>query len=290
MKDVPLKRRLLCCIVIIAVLAVVTPVTTSYYNKAVASTAPAIHTANTTDQIPVAEVEAAAPEVMSSIVIPPVVKTRNNLPILMYHQVGDGPNSLFVRDTEFYEQMKYLHDNQYMVVSLAEAAQMLKNKSIPEKTVALTFDDGYQTFYDKVWPVLKQYSFNATVFVITDKVDSAPFMNWDEIKTLSDSGVEIGCHTRTHPSLKSLASNRLGTEILQSRSAIEGNTETAVQTFCYPSGEYRQKAVDLIRQNGYTAAVTTKYGTAGYNNDMYLLPRVRISRGLTLQEFAARIK
>lgn len=276
--------------VIIAVLAVVTPVTTNYYNKAVASTASEIHIEKTPAEPAAVDAPAVPAPVKSNVQAEPVIKTRNNLPILMYHQVGDGPNSLFVRDQEFYDQMKYLNENQYVVVSLAQAAEMLRSRRIPEKTVALTFDDGYQTFYGKVWPVLKQYGFNATVFVITDKVNTPPFMNWDEIKILADDGVEVGCHTRTHPSLRSLASSKFDGEILQSRSAIEGNAHTAVQTFCYPSGEYRQGAVDMIRQNGYSAAVTTKYGTAGYNNDMYLLPRVRISRGITLQEFAARIK
>lgn len=290
MHEVSIKRRLFCCLVIMAVLAVVTPVTTNYYNKAIASTTPEIHIDRIAAEPAKSETVVAPATVNSSMPEPPVIKTRNNLPILMYHQVGDGPNSLFVRDQEFYDQMKYLYDNHYVVVSLAQAVEMLKNKSIPEKTVALTFDDGYQTFYGKVWPILQQYGFNATVFVITDKVNTPPFMSWDEIKTLADNGVEVGCHTRTHPSLRSLASSKLDAEILQSRSVIEGNTHTAVQTFCYPSGEYRQGAVDLIRQNGYTAAVTTKYGVARYNNDMYLLPRVRISRGITLQEFAARIK
>jgi len=283
-----MKRRLLCCAVIVAVLAVVTPVTTSFYERAIASAIPAIHTENRTIMPAVAEATAAP--VTSSVQALPPVKTRSNLPILMYHEVGDGPNSLFVRDSELNEQMRYLYDNKYTVVSLATAVEMLKNNCIPEKTVALTFDDGYQTFYGKVWPLLQQYGFNATVFVITNKVDAAPFMSWNEIKILADNGVEIGCHTHTHPSLKALDASKLPAEILQSRQYLESNTKTVVQTFCYPSGEYRQEAVDMIRQNGYTAAVTTKYGTASSNNDMYLLPRVRISRGLTLQEFAARIK
>lgn len=287
MDNVSMKSRLLCCLVVVLVLAAVTPITTSYYFVATASTAP-----DPPADSPMAK--PSMPEVTDPPVInaqvPSVIRTRNNLPILMYHQIGDGPNSLYVRDQEFNEQMKYLYDNQYQVVSLAQAAEMLRNRSIPEKTVALTFDDGYQSFYDKVWPLLKQYNFNATVFVITYRLNNAPFMNWDEVKTLAENGVEIGSHTRTHPSLKSMAAEGLGNEILSSRQDIEANTGMPVKTFCYPSGEYRPMAVNMVGQNGYVAAVTTRYGIAGYNNDMRLLPRVRISRGLPLEEFSGRIE
>jgi len=288
LQNVPMKKRLLCCLVVVMVLAGVTPITTSYYFEAIASPAPEINTDS--HMVPHSTAKDAVPPVSNGVQVQPVRKTRNNIPILMYHQIGDGPNSLYVRDQEFNEQMKYLYDNQYNVVTLAQAAEMLKNRSIPEKTVSLTFDDGYQTFYDKVWPLLKQYNFNATVFVITYNLNNAPFLNWEEVKTLAQNGVEIGCHTRTHPSLKNMASDEMDTEILSSRQDIEAAIGMPVKTFCYPSGEYRQMAVNMVGQNGYVAAVTTRYGVAGYNNDRYLLPRVRISRGLTLQEFVGRVE
>lgn len=212
-----------------------------------------------------------------------------SIPILMYHQIGDGPNSLYLADKDFAEQMRYLYDNGYRVVSLAEANDMLLKQEVSSQTVALTFDDGYLTFYTKVWPLLKEYNFGATVFVITDFIGYYNYVNWDHIYEMSNGGIEIGSHSQSHPSLPVLSDAGLSKEILGSKETLEQRGLTVV-SFCYPSGKYNTAAVNKVINSGYKAAVTTKYGIAGSNDSHYLLPRVRINRATNLESFEKLIK
>ena len=212
-----------------------------------------------------------------------------SIPILMYHEIGDGPNSLYVADQHFAEQMRYLYDNGYRVVSLAEANEMLLKQEVSSQTVALTFDDGYLSFYTKVWPLLKEYNFGATVFVITDFIGNYNYVSWDHIHEMSNCGIEIGSHSQSHPSLPVLNDVGLSKQISGSKEILEQNGLTIV-SFCYPSGQYNTNAVNQVMKSGYKAAVTTKFGIASSNNSHYLLPRVRINRATNLKNFEKLIK
>ncbi|MEL7598058.1 MAG: polysaccharide deacetylase family protein, partial [Clostridiaceae bacterium] len=100
-------------------------------------------------------------------------KTQGGVPVLMYHSIGyekDNPVRLPVENLE--KQMKYLKDNNYTTLSLDELYDYFENnKPIPEKSIVLTFDDGYLDNYTKLYPVLKKYGLKGTIFVITKAID-----------------------------------------------------------------------------------------------------------------------
>ena len=97
---------------------------------------------------------------------------RSRLPILCYHGVAaygqerwDG--SLFVSAELFVKRVQTLVDGGFQVLSLPEGLSRLAANTLPERSVVLTFDDGFYSFYQVAWPILKRYNLPATVYLTT---------------------------------------------------------------------------------------------------------------------------
>lgn len=212
------------------------------------------------------------------------------LQILMYHEIGDGPNGLYVSVKNFEQQMKYLYDHGYCGITVEEGKALLDGRGAPPagKPVVLTFDDAYSSFMTYAYPVLSQYGFKATVFVIVDRTSNPSYTNhltWEQIAQIAASGMEIGSHTRSHPSLPTLGAAGLTEEVGRSKTILEEHLGQPVNSFCYPAGEYNQAVVDAVARAGYKQAVTVKYGWATKKNAPLEIPRIRISRYLTHDKF-----
>ncbi len=215
--------------------------------------------------------------------------TSPSIPILMYHEIGDGPNSLYVPTDKFRDQMKYLYSSGYHTVTMAGAYDMLVNAQIPSKTVVLTFDDGYTSFYTKAWPIMKEFGFTGTVYVCTSFTGKNNYLTWDEMKTLNDAGIEIGSHTKNHVDLKTVSATVLNDEVSGSKKILEENLGVPVTSFCYPIGAYDDKTPPAVKQVGYDSAVTVVYGHATPKNNFFLIPRVRVPGWITHDNFAKSI-
>jgi peptidoglycan/xylan/chitin deacetylase (PgdA/CDA1 family) len=211
------------------------------------------------------------------------------IPVLMYHQLGDGPNSLYVRDHEFKEQMRYLKEQNFRVVSLSEAVRKMHNREPLDKTVVITFDDGYETFYSKAWPVLKAYRFPATMFIITEKSQDGWYLSWEQCRELYAGWMEFGSHTKNHHWLAKQSKPVYTDEIFGSKQIIEKQLQVPCEVFCYPGGSYNDAVSNTVKEAAYLTAVTTVQGQASINNDQYQLPRIRVPRGMSLKAFASSL-
>jgi peptidoglycan/xylan/chitin deacetylase (PgdA/CDA1 family) len=214
----------------------------------------------------------------------------NSAIVLMYHNVGNPPAGkdplgLYVSPGMFRFQMWYLKTAGLKVVPLEDIADFIHGRSNHKRIVSLTFDDGYQDFYDNAYPVLRAYNFPSTVFVISDLIgkentwDSGgvtqrkKLMDWDIIRRLTEDGVTFGSHTKTHPFLSRLSPDTLRTEIFGSKSLLEAKLQLAVDLFCYPYGDYDPRAIDMVREAGYRLAVTTKRGLVHEGDDPFQVRR-----------------
>ena len=106
-----------------------------------------------------------------------VLKTNENpsVTVLCYHHIIPEalPESLntIVTLSEFEDQMKYLYEHGYYTASLKDIQEFLYNKQkLPEKTVVITFDDGYESNYIYAYQVLKKYDLKAVIFIIGSKM------------------------------------------------------------------------------------------------------------------------
>lgn len=230
-------------------------------------------------------------QVARALASEPPGQTKNNqpVPILMYHFVRDGVDEeqdptgyrLSVPESQFKEQMAYLANNGFTTISL----ESFLAGYYPDKAVVLTFDDAYRDFRDVVYPVLAEHNFTATTFVITNRLNDPNHLNVADLQFLADKGIEIGSHTASHANLASLNRSQQRSELEDSRAKLESIINRPVVTMAYPSGHYNAIAQDMVSRARYEVAVTTKEGWATHDG-LFKLPRVRISRNLTIEQFA----
>ena len=220
------------------------------------------------------------------------------IPILMYHyvRVVTDPKdtvgiNLSVRPELFAQQMQYLADNGYTTLTMGEVHAILAGQlPLPERPIALTFDDGYRDFYTAAWPVLKRHGFKATNYVITGYIGWDAYLTWEMIRELDASGlVEIGAHTLTHGDLRSFSPERRWREIAESKAVLEQGLGKPVTAFCYPAGKYNADVVALVRRAGYLTATTVEYGTRQNLQWAYELPRVRVHGPDPLTTWAGKL-
>ncbi|MBA7597475.1 Poly-beta-1,6-N-acetyl-D-glucosamine N-deacetylase [subsurface metagenome] len=175
--------------------------------------------------------------------------------ILTYHSVSNRrQDELAVSVENFDRQMKYFYKKGYRTISLAQA---IEKKDLSSKSFVITFDDGYQDNYTNAYLILKRYGFSATIFLITGYIgtdrffkperyieryggreEDYRFLNWEEIREMSNNGIEFGSHSITHPSLTSLSRKEAWREIKDSKLKIEAMIQKTIKFFSYPYGDF----------------------------------------------------
>ena len=223
--------------------------------------------------------------------------------ILMYHQIGDFSSvkrhqSTYVHYRRFAQQMQYLARFGYTVLRMDEAVDCLKGaRPTPPKAVVLTFDDGYENFYEYAWPVLQQHQFPSMVYLISslmgqpaswfasDGRATPPLMSASRVRALRSQGVDFGSHGVSHVKLAEQTTERIQTEVSDSRASLADCLGEEIRHFCYPYGSHDMRAVLAVAEAGYTTAVTCERAPATSQDDLLTLPRKAISYGDNLLGF-----
>ena len=219
--------------------------------------------------------------------------------VLNYHDIIDAhskkpPNSIDTSVEHLEEHLKWLIKNNYKIISVQNVFDAAKGKTqLPEKSVLLTFDDGYQDNYVYAYPILKKFGLPATVFIIVNEVGrpQGDRLSWDEIKKMQASNlIVIGSHTLDHPYLPEVKSEvELKRQIFDSKKILEQALGVGVDLFCYPAGRFNAHIKDLVIQAGYKLAVATGLGNRFSNQDVYLIKRVRVSETDNLFDFWIKV-
>ena len=220
--------------------------------------------------------------------------------ILMYHYISTNPQwpqdilrtHLSVTPRAFAAQLNYLRQAGYTTITLDDLVHALRDDvALPAKPIILTFDDGYQDFYDNAYPLLRQFHDQATIYIITGKAGHAGYMTWDELRKLAASPlITIGAHTRTHPDLRTLTAARSWNELEGSKVDLERELGRPVRHFAYPSGEYNQTVLDQLAELGFETAVTTHEGLSETSDRLLTLMRVRVNGYTGLADLIAGLK
>ena len=211
----------------------------------------------------------------------------------MYHRFGYNESTLFVSPENFNQQMRYLKDKGYNVISLDELAEGIKSgRKFAHNSVVITVDDGYQDNYTYAYPVLKKYGFPAAIFLITNFIGTnKDFMSWDEIREMFEHNIFFGGHTRNHTYLPSVKEESiLQDEIRGCKEFIENELGSNVNLFCYPTGGFTEHVKEIVKKSGYKEACTTNRGFAEFNRDVYELKRVKVTNSDTNKPFSFRVK
>ena len=187
---------------------------------------------------------------------------------------------LSVLPDRFEKHLAYLKEKGYRPVSLKDFWLYRCGKTeLPKKCAAITFDDGFKNFFDFARPLLKKYGYSATVFLVTDKMDSEDrsFLSWAQARRLTEEGFSLGAHTLSHPLLTALSFEAAERQIKESKKVIEEKTAKPVEFFCYPFGKFNSKIEGLVREAGFLGAVVTPCGP-GIEEGPYAMKRVGINK------------
>jgi len=227
---------------------------------------------------------------------------RKRVPILCYHSVTDGaeavqpdPHKQHIPLHLFLQHLDYL-TKKHNVVSLPEFQKARRERrALPDYSVVLTFDDGFEDFYKVVAPHLGRRKLPATVFVITDRAGDSfvsngeSFLSWAEIRELASSGIDIGSHTCSHPYLPDLSVLDITKELRESQAAIRSQLGQAQVSLSYPYGQVSESISRLAKSIGYSCAIASDAGPNDQSANLYELSRTVIASDDDIATFSARV-
>ena len=227
--------------------------------------------------------------------------------ILMYHLVdtprSDKERRFCTTPDDFARQMLHLAQSGYTALSMAQLLKYIEaNIPLPERSVHITFDDGFACVLDNAAPILNRHGFPATMFAVSDRIGS--YNDWmtnrgfpkrtilsiDGLHTLEDAGFTIGSHTRTHARLSEITDKEAKEEILSSKERLEDMLGKVVRYFAYPYGKFSQAIRDQVAAANYEAACSTRSGFNRPGDDPYLLRRIDVFGTDHMWQFKQKLK
>lgn len=215
--------------------------------------------------------------------------------ILTYHSVGERDHPMNVSPGAFREQIAWLADT-HPCISVEAALAGTPG-------VAITFDDGYRDNLMNAQPILSRYGVPWTLFFVTGRAGgmldhdtdpaTATLLTWDEVRDLHGAGVRIGGHTASHARLSRLSAEAQRREIEACHEALRRELGEPPGGFAYPYGsalDYTAETVELVRQVGFSFALSNRYGPVEPDGDRWTARRIWIDRTDTLGFFQDKVE
>ncbi len=214
-------------------------------------------------------------------------------PILCYHAVSETWESdLAVTEAQLEQQIQFFAQRGYLGVTFSEL-ERARLAGDPRRLTAISFDDGFESVLC-ARPILAQYGFRASVFVVTsfvstgealawpgldvgglDSFDELKSLTWDESRGLQSEGWEVGSHTVSHPVLPALDDGELRRELRDSRAAIVDALGECT-SLAYPFGRADHRVALAACEAGYASACTLGFSTS--LDEPHLRPRIGVVR------------
>ena len=232
--------------------------------------------------------------------------------VLMYHDFGYSGNPSIINAEVFDDQMNALHENNFNVISMEQYVDYMEGRiDLPEKSVLITFDDGYSDFYEIAYPILQQYQFPATNFIVVKSSDEPnpdhlPHMTWDEMREMKASGMSFYSHTYdSHKMLNKaenkspmLANHMEGETSEQYMARVREDLVTAHELLvkelgeqdnilAFPYGAFSDELLEVMEEIGINHAFTIRPGLNERNGEKLYY---RVNAGLSAMDGDALIK
>lgn len=207
------------------------------------------------------------------------IDETRRVPVLMYHRIGTVENAweqkYCVAPERFREHMRAIARRGFRPCSLgAFTAWLGGNAPLPEKSILLTFDDGFLGVYEHAFPMLRDLGWPFTVFLVSGLLGQTdawtadsnpagrtyPLLGEREIAEMRRAGVSFQSHTRTHPDLTGLDDAALDAELAGSRRELEALLGAPVDCLAYPFGKVDDRVANAARAAGYRAAFSVQPG------------------------------
>lgn len=205
--------------------------------------------------------------------------------VLIYHRFGEDkyPTTNIAAD-RFREQLVFLRDNHYRVISLEQLVHSLKQKTpLPDRAVVITIDDGYKSVYESAWPLLKEFGYPFTVFLYIKATDNRHwnYLTWDQVREMKGAGVDFQNHGYAH---EHMASKPDTMDMQEYRAMIHEDLTVSTGIFlkelgeqplyfAVPYGEYNRTVLEEVRSFGYEAILLQDPGSVSGDTDPFAIPR-----------------
>ncbi len=231
-------------------------------------------------------------------------RTDVKIPVLLYHDFikilpDEDPDDFNYINTpeSFEENIQVLLEYGYRPISMEELNNAYNFKiKLPEKPILITFDDGYYSNYEYIYPILKKYNVKASIFIITNKVgkeiDGKKYLGWDECREMQESGlVEIFSHSKRHVFYDRLPVKEILNDVKESYEVIEENLgKKKFKAFAYPYGAYTREMVLALKFSGIDMQIYD-IGINNFKNfDKDYIKRINIPCEMTGKEIIEEIE
>lgn len=228
------------------------------------------------------------------------------VPILMYHEVTPRPVAAFqkycVTPKAFASQMKWLARAGYVAIDMRMLLECRSGRAkLPRRPVVITFDDGFRDCFSYATPILLEYGFTATFYLVAGCMGktakwllSIPvereLMDWTSARCLESNGFHCGSHSVDHPHLSEVTPDVCQRELAHSRQILEDRLGHEVCDLAYPYGSYSPIVQAIAAQVGYRSACSVRIGFSSVDDDVMALHRIPISGHDSLLEFICRVR
>ena len=226
-----------------------------------------------------------------------------SVPILLYHSVARTSAPRFkkwtVHPETFAAHMRYLDDQHYTPLTVTHWMRLMdQHGRLPERPIVISFDDGYADFLVNAMPVLQQYGFEATLYVVTKYVGQRSvwlqgqgagdrsLLTWAQLDEVSAAGIECGAHSHTHVQLDAVPLPEAREEIVRSKRELEQHLDRPVETFAYPHGYHNARVRELVQEADFTSACAVKHALSTVDDDRFALSRIIIAADTSADRFA----
>jgi len=224
-----------------------------------------------------------------------------HIPTLLYHHINESfVNNITITPRQFEEQLDYLRANSYNVVSLDTALAWLQTgQAVPQKSVLITFDDGYEDFYTAAFPLLQTFNYPATVFPVIEATGHwnewnrrAPYiarhLSWPQIEELSRHNITFGCHTLSHHSLVRFDEPQIHHQLKAAQTTLSQKIGQPVTALSYPYGDHNP-LTRRIAAEIFQIAFSVDSGGWDWNTHRFAIRRLKIGPDTTLAQIESML-
>ena len=197
---------------------------------------------------------------------------------VMYHRFEENKYpSTNIRMIDFKQHLEMIQKKGIKFINPQNFEDELNNNK-KQRKVLLTIDDGYQSFYNNAWPLLKKSKIPFILFVSTREVGKKGYMSWDDIREIEKYDfVEIGNHSHTHEYLIDYTDAEIENDLKTSINIFKENLGKNSIFFSYPFGEYSSSLKNIVIKLGFKYAFGQHSGVVDYTKNFFEMPRFPIN-------------
>jgi len=217
---------------------------------------------------------------------PGEVSSGVSVPILLYHRLGPiVADGMTITTSVFESHLKYLSDNGYTVVPLRLLVDyyLHQGPKPPQKSVVIVADDGHESVYQYMLPLVRKYRMPVTLFLYPSAISNASYaLTWEQLKELKKTGLfDFQGHTYWHPNFKRDEARMPRTEyeksvdmqLRKSKEKLEKELGVRIDMLAWPFGIYNDWLIGKAREAGYVAAFSIEARNATGGDMIMKLPR-----------------